>query len=488
MTSPAVNEPRRSYRAWSPDEEVDAGTPEVFRPQQMLGFVRARAGLVTLMAVLGLAGGIAYQVKRPPVYESTAELIVDPREVQGVAGSAAPRAENADTDAMVGNEMRVLKSNSLLGALIDKEDLVHDPEFMARPSPLAELRRILDQILGHAPASGGVLDVRLQVLARLDTAVAVRRTERSFIVEVSVRTADAAKSARLANALVDLYIAQAATAAADLNRKVGDALQNRLSELGARLRDADDRVEQFRIANHLVSAGGVLTSDQRLRTMTDQLTLAQAREDEDRTKADEIERLHGAAAMAGVPEAVQSPAVAQLKAQLAEAIRRQATLARELGPRHPDMAAAAQQVQTAQRLLEGELQRLGQAARSQYGRSHENAATLREGVDTLSASTLNNSAAVSQLRALEQEAEAARALFTSFLSRSRELNEQTEVFTSNTRQIGTALPALGSATLPGPVVLAASLLLGLGLGVLLAGLLETRTLSGADAGRRLPGR
>lgn len=474
MTSPALNEPRRPYRAWSADDETGIGTAEGVRPQTVLRFVHRRWWLVAFMTLLGLAGGIAYQVKRPPVYESAAELIIDPREVQGVAGSATPRAENTDTDAIVGNEMRILKSNGLLGTLVDKEDLVHDPEFVKPASPLADLRRILDETLGLAHATADASDIRLEVLAKLDQAIAVRRTERSFIVDVSVRTADADKSARLANQLVALYIAQASTAVSDLNRKVGDALQNRLSELGAHLRDADDRVEQFRIANHLVSAGGVLTSDQRLRTMTDQLTIAQAREDEDRTKAEELDRLHGAAAVGGLPEAVQSPAVAQLKLQLADAIRKQATLARQLGPRHPDLVAAGQQVQTAQRLLDMELQRLGQAAHSQYGRSRENAATLREGVDTLSAATLNNSAAVSQLRALEQEAEAARALFTSFLTRSRELSEQTEVFTSNTRQIGTALPALGSSTLPGLVVLAASTLLGLVLGTLLAGLLESR--------------
>ena len=247
-----------------------------------------------------------------------------------------------------------------------------------------------------------------------------------------------------------------------------------MSELQARVRQADERVEKFREDHNLVSAGGVLTSDQNLRDLNNQLVLAQTRQDEDRAKLEQIQRLRASRQVDAVPEAVQSPSIVQLKSQIAEAVRRRAALARQLGPRHPDYVAADNEVQTLQNLMGQELQRVAQAARNQYGRSKQNEQALQQSVGAMSRSSLQTSKASVQLRELERDADASRALFTSFLSRSQELAEQTQLYTNNVRQISSALPALRRANLPGAVVLAVTLILGLGLGTALAALLEAR--------------
>ncbi len=474
MSNPAFTDAGLPHPAWPVDGD-ELGRAASVSPRQILRAFRSHAWLVAATMLACVACGMIFLLLSKPQYVSTAQIIVDPRELQSVNSSATPRNDTPDTtEAMVGNEMRVLKSNTLLSALIDKEDLVHDPEFMRRPSISSRLFGLVKGWFGYYPAGQDERDLKLAILHQLDPLIAVQRTERSFVVDVSVRTTNADKSARLANSLVDLYIAQAAETSASLNQRLGTALQNRLSELQAHVQETDQRVERFRIDNHLVSAGGVLTSDQRLRTLTDQLGLAQTREDEDRAKVDEVNRLRDVAAIGAVPEAVQSTAILQLRAQLADALRRRSALALQLGPRHPDLLSADQQVQTIQHLLDQELRRVAQAAKNQYGRSKESVRSIQQGVDSLSQSTLNNSLAVAQLRELEQEAEAARVLFTSFLSRSRELSEQTQIYTSNVRQISTALPAPTSSGLPTSVVLTISLIGGLVLGTLLAFLLEAK--------------
>lgn len=465
-------------RARSPDEPPQTGPRRGIGRGAALGMLRAQAGLVSLMAILGLAGGITYQARRLPVYVSTAELLVDPRDMQASAGGAP-----VDTDALVGNAMRVLTSNTLLGALIDQQALAADPAFLPRPSPLAELRRALDDSLGHAPPPPASGDIRRQVLDTLGTRVAVQRADRSSVVEVSVRSADAAQAARLANGLVTLYIAQALAAASELNRRIVDTLQNRLADVGAQLRDADDRLAQFRIDNHLLEPPGGPTSVPR--AMPEQPTIARVRAGNDWVKPDGPDvPPPKAAAPWSAPEAVPSPAVAQLQAQLAEAVRKQAALGRQLGPRHPDMLAASREVEATRQRLASASRRSGPTPRSQDGGWYETPAKPRQEADPLwTASTPNDGAATARLRVLEGEAEVARTLYTSFLTRSRELDTPTAVYTSSSRQIGTALPALASATLPGPVVIAVSLLLGLVGGLVLAGLLEAtrsnRAFSGA---------
>ena len=472
MTNSVFDEGRLLYQTWPADE---AGQASTISAQRIARAIRSRGWLVAVTALACLALGLTFKLTAKPLYVSTAQLIVDPRELQGVNNGASPKTDNADaTEAVVGNEMGVLKSNILLSALVAKDHLVDDPEFSPPPSFLSGLRASVDEILGLRGTTPSVESRRVAVLGKLESLIAVQRKERSFEIDVSVRTQDPDKSARLANDLVALYIAQTRSTASSLNGQLGTALQDRLSDLQIRARQADQRVEQFRIANHLVSAEGVLTSDLRLKSLTDQLAVAQTREDEDRAKVDQVDRARDVSALGAAPEAVQSQVVAQLRSQLAEALRRRSALAMQLGRRHPDLVSADEQVQTLQRLLDQELRRLAEATKNQYHRSLRNARSIRDDVNTLSEATLNNSSAVAQLRQLEQEAEAARTLFTAFLSRSRELSEQTQIYTSNVRQIGMALPALSSAGLPTSLIGAVSLGIGLILGSLLALGLDAR--------------
>ena len=164
------------------------------------------------MTALCLFGGLLFQLTSVSRYVSTAQIIIDPRELQNVSTGAAPRNDNADsTEAMVENEMRVLKSNTLLSRLIDSEDLTHDPEFNQEPSNAVDGLR--GMIGDHAVVSIQSGDPKLNVLQQLDRLIAVRRTERSYVIDISVTSSNPDKSARLANRLVELYMAQASSSA-----------------------------------------------------------------------------------------------------------------------------------------------------------------------------------------------------------------------------------------------------------------------------------
>jgi uncharacterized protein involved in exopolysaccharide biosynthesis len=76
------------------------------------------------------------------------------------------------------------------------------------------------------------------------------------------------------------------------------------------------------------------------------------------------------------------------------------------------------------------------------------------------------------MRELAREVEVNRAVYESFLARSRELSEQTRFDTSNTRIISRAAAPLAPSGPPSFLVLIAAILLGLGLGTALAWLRE----------------
>ena len=142
-------------------------------------------------------------------------------------------------------------------------------------------------------------------------------------------------------------------------------------------------------------------------------------------------------------------------------------------------------MQNLERLLGQELKRVADAAQNEYARAQANAQALERTVDTQSRSSLASDRSAIELRELERNADASRALFNAFLARSKELSEQTRLDTTNVRQIGEALPALRRSNAPTMVVLLIALVAGLALGAAAALLLDLLDATGPR--RRLPG-
>jgi succinoglycan biosynthesis transport protein ExoP len=470
-----------------------AGRSRSVSPRQVIGMIGRRRWLVGLALVLGLLGAGLFVATMEPRYVATAQVIIDPRGLRVVEREVTPNVDNADAQvATVENEMRVLRSSAVLDALITRERLDRDPEFVGNPPGLLRrARTAIADLFGAAPARAP--DPQRSALQALERKIAVRRAERSFVIEVTVATRDPDKSARIANDLVAIYTEQANKTRADLARRSGASLDDRLAELRAAVRKAEDKVETFKSAHDLVSADGTLTRDRRLRDLNAQLVTARARSTEAQARMEQASALNGK--LDGMSEAVQSQAVMQLRGQIAETRRRRANLANVLGPRHPDLASAGREIDALQEQLDQELRRIGDAARNDYRRAKQTEEELRRTVESMSRASFADSRALTELRELEREAEARRTLFSQYLVRSRELTEQTQVDLNNIRAISAAIPPDQSTNLSKVVILALGTIIGGVLGLLLAILLgvlrgearaETDRESEADAARPSP--
>ncbi|MFL5118479.1 MAG: GumC family protein [Microvirga sp.] len=427
--------------------------------RRLLATLRRRAWLILLVTALFVAAAIAFLALTPPRFVATAQIIVDPRGLQVLDKDINPRAQNPDAHVpLIESEMRVLKSTKVLDLLIDREGLERDPEFTkGRWSPVAALKSLAADLFGRERRAP---DLRVAVLNELDERVAVRRAERSFVIDITVMTRDAEKSARLANALVHAYMEESAAAQAESARRSGEALSSRLEELRGRVREAEDRVEQFRAQNNIVSTSGRLVGEQQLTELNNQLGVARTRTAEARAKVEQIERLHRGDAGA-FTEAVQSQTVMTLRAQFAEIKRRHADLATKLGERHPDMAAIERELRDAQAAISSEVARIARAARADFERAKASESALQASLDNLSRNAVSTSQAFVKLRELEREVEASRAVYQSALVRTRELKEQTLVDTTNVRHITVATPPLRASNPPAALVLPLALAAGL---------------------------
>ena len=280
---------------------------------------------------------------------------------------------------------------------------------------------------------------RWRALEALIRHINVKKTDRTFIVDIDVWSYDPAKAAMLANAISNAYLAESKQSQAAAARRATTDLSGRLKELQERLRNAENTLAVYKAQNNFVGTQDTLISDQQLSASNQRLAAARALTLDAQAKYDQIEASRKASADAGaIPEALQSQTIANLRAQYAEARKRQAELQSELGPRHPALRQVEQQVQDLRRTINEEVERFAQSARNDLIRARDYEASLNKALETQKRQSVQMSQASVRLRELEREVEASRDVYQSFLKRSRETEEQESLNTSNARIIGDA--------------------------------------------------
>ena len=395
----------------------------------------------TAIAFAGLIGAcatVAIGKSLTPKYLATAQLYVDPRELQLVDRELTPRSQDISGLAMVvESQARLITSNSVLMRVIQDTHLDKDPEFGGGSSGLTanllglfglEFRQTAAPILGQAAA-----------LDALNRHINVKKTDRTFIVDIDVWSYDPAKAAMLANAISNAYLAEAKNSQATAARRATSDLSGRLKELQERLRTAENALAVYKAQNNFVGTQDTLITDQQLLASNQRLAAARAATLDAQAKYDQIEASRRAAGDAGaIPEALQSPTLGNLRAQYAETRRRLAEMTSELGPLHPSLRQMEKQVEDLHHTVNEETDRFAQSAKNDLTRARDYETSLTRSLEAQKRQSVQLSQASVQLRELERDVEASRDVYQSFLKRSRETEEQESLNTSNVRIIGEA--------------------------------------------------
>jgi uncharacterized protein involved in exopolysaccharide biosynthesis/Mrp family chromosome partitioning ATPase len=393
---------------------------------------------IAMAALICACAAVAISKSLTPKYAATAQLYVDPRELQLVDRELTPRAQETSGLAMVvESQARLITSNSVLLQVIRDINLDKDPEFGG------ESRSILASLLGlfglEVHSTSEVKLGETAALEALNRHINVRKTDRSFIVDIEVWSHDPAKAAMLANAISSAYLAESKKSQAIAARRATSDLSGRLKELQERLRNAENALALYKAQNNFVGTQDTLISDQQLSASNQRLAAARALTLDAQAKYDQIEASRRASTDAGaIPEALQSPTIANLRAQYAEARKRYAELTSELGPLHPSLRQIEKQVDDLRRTVNEEVERFAQSAKNDLTRARDYEASLNKALEAQKRQSVQLSQASVRLRELERDVEASRDVYQSFLKRSRETEEQESLNTSSARIIGEA--------------------------------------------------
>jgi uncharacterized protein involved in exopolysaccharide biosynthesis len=402
---------------------------------------------LTTVAITGL--GIAFSIVSKSQFTASTLIFVDPRnrpsfqiEGTGIGGSFDPN--------LVDSQIVIIESDTVLRRVIQSEQLLQDSEFTRGP--------------------GGP---EFNAMRNLKEAVKVKRPDRTYVVEVQVRTESGEKSARIANAIAGAYLSDGRDSKNETAQRESSWLDRHLQNLQDRLKEAEARVEAYKVENKILGVEGRLVGEQQLSELNRGIIDAQRRAAEARAVLDQVEALRRSGRLPDATnEALRSGAIERLRTQLTEVLRLDANARSTLGPRHPAAIEIREQAVEIRRQINEELARIAEGARSAFQVANSNVQGLQRQLDGLKRDANATNSTLLRLRELERAVEAQKAVYEKFL-RDKEQIARLTVDTPAGRVLAPAnVPQVRS--FPNrPLIASIAFVLGLFAGIGLALVIET---------------
>jgi capsular exopolysaccharide synthesis family protein len=380
--------------------------------------------ILVTAAILGAVAVATLLAK--PKYEAVAEVMIDPRN-QKITNTADVLSSLPADSVVVDSEVEVLKSPQLAERVTRSLGLDRDPEFTrglkARPAP---------------PLSG---EPYREVVNAVRKNLNVRRSGLTYAIQIGFRSQSAAKAARIANEFATLYLNQQVEQKVEATDHAAQWLNGRLQQLRTQVLSDDTAVQQFKIANNLMSAQGTTLTEQEISNYNQSLAQATAQVAEDQARLDTA-RSQLAAGSNGddVGEALNSPTIQKLKEQRAEVSRRVASLQTQFRDEYPSLKIAKNELADIDAAIAAETRRVisNLDARAKVSRGRE--AAIAASLATARGQLATNNRTSVRLNELERNAQASRSLYESYLTRYKETSTQEGLAQPDARLVSLAPP------------------------------------------------
>ena len=393
---------------------------------------RRRMWLITIGAAVAAVLTFAIIMLQPRVYTATSMLMLN----------QAPAATAANQISPIEAEVALLRSPALMNELA------------------AALGMDGQQTPGLA-----------EDLAR---AITVTPRPESGIIEIQARSSTAQRAQLIANTYSDVYLASQMNMGANSAVTENSWLSRRLAELREDVQTKEDALNAFRLEAGIASPDDSVIPEPQGENIQAQLSAAQSELSDREARLRQFTDLRSSgASLDAIANAANSPAINSLRERDADITRRQQDLENRYLPTHP----AVQAIQAERRDLDAQIQREAQRAQASMESDVSRARSRVQGLQAARRSAApartpvaNTGNTQQRLRDLEQQAQEARALYESFIERSQNSSDQSQLSAPTTRLLSAAAlpgqpssPQLRFALL---MMLAAGLLVGIGAGLI----------------------
>ena len=446
---------------------------------------RRKAILGIFLLVVVISGLYLYQTI--PRYTAQAQLTLDLRKSRVVDIEEVLSGISADA-SVIGTELDIIRSSSLLARVVDELDLHRYPEFNPgllekenEEGPIEQFTAWFKGLWFQESEAAQVLspheeEERLKrlIVERLRASLEVEHRRQTHTISISFTSEDPRMAARVANTLADLYLTDQLEAKFEATRKANEWLAERLENLRQEVQASEQAVKNIREQSDMIQAGSTTVLEQQISDVNAQLI--QARVKRSRAEA-RLERAREVARQSGsadtLAEVLDSRTIQQLRSEESSLRRKRAELSQRYGPRHPQMIQVEAEMNDLQEKLTEEVNRILQSLENDVQTARAEERTLQGSLNELRSEAGRTMQTELELRELERQAESSRTLYQSFLTRFQETREQDALQRPDARIISQAEVPNQASYPRKKMTLGLSMMAGLMFGVMGAFLLET---------------
>ena len=436
--------------------------------------------LATIIAITGAT--YAFISQQTPLYTGQVLIQIQTRDAQVLQVEGVVDELIADP-ATIQSEIQFLTSPAYLRRMVEQLNLVEDPEFNGALREDADQPSVLELLnpmryvpeswlppasVGAEPAAPVTDPAAMQlnrVVGTFGSRLLIEPVGGSYVIALDFMAEDPAKAAMIANAMADEYLVSQVEAKFQAAERATDWLGKRIQELRGEVLEAEAKIVEYRSRNNLLNTDNNNPVTLQFFQLNSQLALAQAERAGAEARLGQARTMldteNGVAAAALV---LNSPVMADLRAQELQLIRRTSELSSEMGERHPMMRDDAGRARNVREKMQDEVQRIISDLTNEVAVAKARERELQNNMAALQSDAADVDLAGVELRDLTMEADANRELFATFLTRFREIVEQQELQEADARIMSAAsvplAPSYPQVKLVTMIGFAASLVLG----------------------------
>lgn len=422
-----------------------------------------------LVAVVLMALVIA---QATPLYKASSRIMLDTRTFKVVSTEAALSGVDTLNIGAIQSELEVIQSEFLIGRVVDRLGLASNPDFNGTRPPgfldtaLEPVRELWHSGISSLLAPAAPPQPQQQATQGKPTRVedsdpgrraaigtvaghlSVTLLGRTFVILVTVESTDGTMSARIANAIAEVYLADQVDNKNEANRRATEWLEERLAELRRNLQVAEESVATYRRDKGLAGSPEGAMSAQTLTDLNTKYLGAKMKRIE---KEGRLVALSKASLnpneLANIAEVSSNGALSALRTQEADLNRRINEMSVTFGPAYPKLAQARAELASLKERFQQATQSITLAIRAELDAAKSEEEELKTQLDRASVLAGATSQYEAELKQLEREAQSNRALYESFLNRFKELREQQDIQRPDARILAYAWPS-GSPSSP----------------------------------------
>jgi polysaccharide biosynthesis transport protein len=364
----------------------------------------------------------------------------------------------------VNTEVEVLRSRGLAEKVVERLNLIEDPEFnseLREPSLIGRGIKAIKSVFGSGMSAEIAQSETLQenrirddVTEQLLRQISVSNIRQSLVFNISAETQSPVKSAKIADTFAETYIRNQLEVKFTATEQATEWLSNRVSELQIELEIAEKKVKSFTAQTQLVSIEGLEALERQIKDMRDRISNA------------EISKLELETTLSALNQAQTTDEML--------AAAKDATLTR--------IAREGLTSDASKSAFNARYQTILDRVRVDTARAEQQLTTLRLSEVELGRQVASQGEDLIVLQQLTRESEATRLLYEYFLTRLKETSAQEGIQKADSRILSRAVvPAMPSAPKKTQIV-ALAMILGvmIGAGIVLLREFRMSTFRTAD--------